>query len=455
VRTSHLREFAIALGAITVGAFVVRVLVIVLVDPTVPALGDASAYHLLANHLADGHGYIRPFDFQRFGRSVATAEYPPLHPFVVSLFARLGARSVEAQRIGLALFGSGTVALIGLLGRRVGGGRAGLLAAVLAAISPMLFLAEATLMSETLFAFLVTAALVLAYRAADAPSLLRFAALGAVLGLAVLTRAEAGVLALLLLVPLAARARGLAAPRRVALGAVGIALVAVVVLPWTIRNQDTFGQLVPVSNNLGTALAGANCRLTYGGESLGSWRSTFRAGDAGRGECFTGFNGRAPGFDEAEAAAAARRQGVDYARDHLGSTPKVALARVLRTFAVFRPAQQTRLEALEGRPLGWERAGTLMFWVLVPCSVAGFVVLRRRRAATWILLAPIVTVVVGSVLTYGNQRFRIGAEPAVLTTAAVGILAAARAVRRRRSGPRRGRAATNAPTHPGTRAARR
>ena len=109
--------------AIALGALVVRVLVIVLVDPHVPPLGDATAYHLLANHLADGRGYIRPFDLVKFDLVVPTAEYPPLHPFVLSLFARAGMRSVEAQRLGLAVVGSGTVALVGLLGRRDRGHR--------------------------------------------------------------------------------------------------------------------------------------------------------------------------------------------------------------------------------------------------------------------------------------------------------------------------------------------
>jgi len=127
-------SFLVALGAIAGAALVVRVLVIVLVDPHVPPLGDASAYHLLANHLADGRGYIRPFDLVKFHLVVPTAEYPPLHPFVVSLFARVGMRSVEAQRIGLAIVGSVTVGLMGLLGRRIAGNAVGLVAAGIAAI---------------------------------------------------------------------------------------------------------------------------------------------------------------------------------------------------------------------------------------------------------------------------------------------------------------------------------
>ena len=59
----------------------------------------------------------------KFHLVVPTAEYPPLHPFVVSLLARLGLRSVEAQRLGMAVIGSGTVALVGLLGRRIAGQR--------------------------------------------------------------------------------------------------------------------------------------------------------------------------------------------------------------------------------------------------------------------------------------------------------------------------------------------
>ncbi len=118
------RRFAVQLAVVAAIAFTIRVLVVLLVDPHVPKLGDASAYHLIAGNLADGRGYIRPFDLARFHLVVPTAEYPPLHPFVVSLFARLGFRSVEWQRICLAAVGTGTVAVIGALGRRVAGARA-------------------------------------------------------------------------------------------------------------------------------------------------------------------------------------------------------------------------------------------------------------------------------------------------------------------------------------------
>ncbi len=416
-------RFGVQLAVIVALAAIVRVLVVVLVDPHVPPVGDASAYHLLANHLADGRGYIRPFDFTKFHLVVPTAEYPPLHPFVLSLFARLGARSVEAQRLGLTVIGSATVALVGLVGRQVAGTRAGIVAAGLAAISPMMFLPEATLMSEAIFVFLVTLALFLAGRIRTTPNLSAFAVLGLVLGLAALTRAEAAVLAILLLVPLAVGASDASVRRRLALGAVGLVMVGAVMVPWAVRNQTTFHSFVPVSNNLGTALAGANCELTYQGPALGSWRSTFGAGDAASGQCFTGFNGRQPHFNEATAAGAARKQGIDFARNHLGELPKVAAARLLRSAGLFRPGQQIELEALEGRPIDWERAGTYLDWALSPFAAVGLFLLLRRRAGAWPLAAAVLSVLVSTLVTYGNQRFRIGAEPTILIGAAAAIVA--------------------------------
>ncbi|MBK5287381.1 MAG: glycosyltransferase family 39 protein [Acidimicrobiia bacterium] len=425
------RRFFLALGAVSALAFLVRVLIIVIVEPRVPALGDASAYHLLANHLADGRGYIRPFDLTRFGLVVPTAEYPPLHPFVLSLFARLGVRSVEGQRLVLAVIGTAGVGGIGWVGRRMVSTRVGLVAAALAAVSPMVFLSEATLMSETIFMALVVAALALTIRAREQATIARFLALGIVLGLAVLTRAEAGVLAVLLIVPAAVFAPQVTARRRILVVATGLIAMVAVVVPWTVRNQTTFHAFVPVSNNLGTALAGANCSLTYSGSSLGSWRSTFGAGDTAAGECFTGFNGREPHFNEAVAAGRARRQGLDYFGDHLAQTPKVAAARVLRTFGLFRPGQQIELEALEGRPIGWERLGTWLDWVLMPLAAVGLVLAFRRRLGIWPLLAPVVIVVVSSILTYGNQRFRIGAEPTIVIGAAITLVAVADRIRNR------------------------
>jgi 4-amino-4-deoxy-L-arabinose transferase-like glycosyltransferase len=302
----------------------------------------------------------------------------------------------------------------------------------------MLFLGEAVLMAECLFAFLVTAMLLLAYRAADAPTPLRFAALGLVIGLSALTRAEALLFAIVLVIPLALGIRSLATKRRILLAGVAAAVAVLTVLPWTIRNAARLHAFVPISNNIGTAVDGANCDVTYSGEQIGLWRETFTTfGDAARQRpqaeaCFEGFDIRRRDFDEAEVANFHRSSGVTYARRHLSRAPLVLAVRELRTWGLYAPRQQINFESLEGRPRSWQEVGTVMYWVLLPLAVAGAVVLVRRRARVWPLVSTAVVVSVTTALTYGQQRFRTAAEPAIVVLAAVAVGAV---LARRRSRP--------------------
>jgi hypothetical protein len=435
-------RFRFALAGITLVALVIRVAFVVVVAPKVAALGDASAYHLLAERLAHGGGYIRPFDDLLLHLQRPTAEYPPLFPVLLSLPARLGAHSVKQQQIFLTFVGAGTVALVGLLGRRVASEAVGLCAAALAAVYPMLFLPEATLMAESLYVALVTLLLLCAYRAYDTPTPARFATLGAVIGLATLTRAEGILLGVLVAVPVGLAVRHLSSRQRIARVAIALGVAVAVVAPWTVRNALRFHTFVPVSNNVATLIDGANCDATYHGSQLGLWRETFsQLGNNARKlpqaeACFEGFDIRDPHFDEAKAASADTRAGISYARHHLGSVPKVAVVRVLRTWGLYAPRQQVSFESLEGRPRSWQLRGTVMFWLLAPLAIAGGVIVRRRRRLLAPLVATAVTVTVVAAATYGQQRFRIAAEPAVLVLAAVAVMEIVRvsgAARRRSS----------------------
>jgi 4-amino-4-deoxy-L-arabinose transferase-like glycosyltransferase len=433
--TKRDRRFAIALGAIALAALAIRIVFIVVVDPTVPALGDASAYRLLAEQLARGHGYIRPFDNLLLHVHRPTAEYPPLFPMLLAIPVRAGLHSVEQLRIFAACVGAGTVALVGALGRRVASPAVGLIAAAVAAIYPMLFLPEATLMAESLYVALVTAVLLAAYRAFDEPSRVRFVVLGILIGLATLTRAEGFLLGIVVVVPLACWLRDLPARARVGRAAIALGVAVVVLVPWTIRNAVRFHMFIPVSTNVATLIDGANCDATYRGPQTGLWRETFsqhgsHATTVPQAKaCFEGFDISDPHFDEAQAARTHTSDGLTYARDHLATLPKVALVRVLRTWGAYAARQQVDFESLEGRPRAWQLRGTVMYWLLVPIAIAGAVVLRRRRRLLWPLAATAVTVTLVAAATYGQQRFRIAAEPAILVLVAVAVDAAARAWR--------------------------
>ena len=266
-----------------------------------------------------------------------------------------------------------------------------------------------------LYAFLVSAVLLLAYRAIDKPSNARFGALGLAVGAAVLTRAEAIFLVVLLVVPLAVLVREVGRRRRIALGAIAVGATLVVVLPWTYRNYARFDEVVPVSTNLGSAVDGANCPPMYSGPFKGLWRYSP--------DCFDGFlQSELAAGNEAVSADAHRAEGLRYARHHAGEVPGVMAVRWLRTFGLYDTHFQVRFETFtEWRKARWQTFGMRMYWALLPFAAVGTAVLVRRRQRVWPLASTFVLVSLTTALTYGNERFRIAAEPALLVFAATGI----------------------------------
>jgi 4-amino-4-deoxy-L-arabinose transferase-like glycosyltransferase len=376
-----------------------------------PGLDDQFYFSALPKLLADGHGFVAPFKLYFDHVTVATAEHPPLYSVVLAVPALVGLDSADAFRLAGAVFGAGTIALVGLLGRRLAGERAGLIAAGIAAIYPTLIAADGALMSETLYGLLTAASLLAAYWLYDDPGALRAVVLGALVALTALTRGEALLLLPLLLIPVVWRPEF--GEARAAWQAVGIALVAflLVLTPWTARNWIVFNRPVAIATNSGTAVAGANCAVTYAsGDHLGGWYPP----------CIKEH----PGKNEAEHHAEALKDGVRYAGDHLGRLPVVLAARLGRVTSLYKP-----FAIPEGRSVRVQKVGVLMFYVLVPLAAAGFFLLRRRGEVTWILLAPFIIVAVTALTTYGNLRFREPAEIALVVLAAV---AADELLRRRR-----------------------
>jgi hypothetical protein len=287
----------------------------------------------------------------------------------------------------------------------------------------MLWLPDGALMAETTYGVFLVGALLAAVGFLRAPTLGRAALTGALLGLAALARGEAIGLLVLLVAPLAWRAapswRG-----RLGLAVAALAAFALVLTPWEARLLATFDKPVLISNNSSGIWIGANCRDTYYGELIGSWRF----------QCYG--TDRVAG-DESERFAEYRRRGMTYMSDHRGRLPVVAAARLGRLLDVYRPWNQGAfLASAEGRHVRGQRLGLLAYWLLVPFAIAGAVLLRRRREpALLVLLAPVVLVALVAVTTYGSSRFRFAAEPGLVVLGAVAVDALLGTLLRARSRP--------------------
>jgi 4-amino-4-deoxy-L-arabinose transferase-like glycosyltransferase len=384
-------------------------------------LYDAAWYELQGLTLAGGH-----FFPVLFGQG-PDAAHPPLTSLAITPATYLFGLppGFTPQRLTMAVLGAAAVALVGILGRSLAGPRAGLLAALVAAAYPDMWMPNGIVMSETLTMLTVTLALLAAYRVLRAPSWWAAALLGTACGLAALNRAELALLVPALAVPAALCASCPSRLRRLGLAGLAALVAVLVVGPWVGRNLVSFQDATFLSTGEGPVLLGANCPDTYSGPLLGGWSIT----------CSIDVPA---GGDQSVRSARQTSKALRYVKAHEGRLPVVVAARVGRVWDLFEPVQMADRTVDEGRPVPASLAGLCSYYLLLPLAVLGVVVLRRRRVPVWplLVLAGVVTVVVAA--SYGLVRFRAEFEPALVVLAGVGLDALWRAVRRRRVAHRGG-----------------
>jgi 4-amino-4-deoxy-L-arabinose transferase-like glycosyltransferase len=369
--------------------------------------GDFVFYNQTADLIADGKGYVNPFDLAFHSSTHATALHPPAWPLLLSIVsavsneaAGIARTSYTDHRLAGVVLAPVLILLMGLLGRRVGGDRLGLIAAAVTAVYPGVVAMDGSIMSETLYGPLVAGLLLCAYRVYDRPSWRSALAFGVVLAVATLTRTETLALLVLLGAPLAWHAgKG----RRLVVGAVMVAATVVVLAPWVLRNQSAFGQPVLTTNDGGTLL-GANCDDTYRrGGNLGYWQL----------RCLP----NRPDLNEAQQSNFYRGRAVDYARAHAGRLPVVWAVHFLRVWGLYQPFRYTA----EGQPEWVADVAEVCLLGMLMAALWGFVLMRRRRQVVWILLTPIVLVCLVGLFVYGLPRFRYEAEFSLVVFASVAL----------------------------------
>jgi 4-amino-4-deoxy-L-arabinose transferase-like glycosyltransferase len=406
------------LVGIAVTAFVLRVLYMLTIAPPLWGLADEGFYYHASEMIVQGHGYSQPFIALFYGRYVPTALHPPLWPAVlaiVSLFSAPGSGggsltgvAADLHRCVGCLCGAAVVVLVGLLGRRIGGWRVGLVGAAIAAIYPHFITLDGDLLSEPLYGVLVGTLVLLSYRFTDRPTRGRAFALGVVVGFAALTREEALWFIPALLVPLAWRA-----PRdRLWLSALAVIGALVVVAPWTVRNYAAFHRFVPVANS-GAVIMGANNHCAYYGSHIGSWQ----------GECAT-IPHETPLTPEYYLSSHQTSEGIAYAGRHVARALLVAAVRLLRIWSLFEPSYQ-----VVGQPTLVD-VGIGIWYALLVAAVYGLISLHRRGRRILLLVAPSVVTSIAAILGDGLDRLRYDAEvPLIAVAAWSGVLPFGRARR--------------------------
>ena len=352
--------------------------------------GDGRDYLDIATNVYRGHGVAQtvPSESSAAPTAVLTARRPPLYPlFAAGLFRLAGVEPSSGQPylsvlVAQAVLDALTVLLVYLLARDFAGPKGGLVGAAGYALNFYVIQYTGQFMAETLFTFLLTAALVAlgAKARAEPPASWRWALGGLLLGLATLTRP------IVLLFPLLASAwllfrfrrdwRKAALPSALAIGAFAAAL-----LPWSVRNQIQMEKLVLVSTVGGQTFYHSN----HSG-SNGQWVPLPVPAEA-------------QGLSEGERDSYYYREGLRFIARHPFLSLRNAIKKVLRLYYVFYP--------------GYD----LFFGITFLLAVPGLWLYWKEGGANWLPALLILYTTLLCALFWGQPRFRAPILPCFLVFA--------------------------------------
>ncbi|HWK25856.1 MAG TPA: glycosyltransferase family 39 protein [Solirubrobacter sp.] len=399
-------------AALVLAALALRV-AFVLATPGYALVDDALDYDRHGVSIATGHGFALSY-----GRP--TAFRPPAYPLLVAGVYEVvgtGPSRIEAARLANAVVSTGIVALIGLIAFQLWGRREARVALALGAVYvPQILIAQAV-MSEPLFVLCLLGAVACLLRSRAWPWVL---AAGVLTGLAILGRANA----VLLLLPLAFAARGWR-PALVLCVAAGLT-----VAPWTVRNYETLHAFVPVSTQLGSALAGTyNSEARADKRNPASWRTLKRVDD------YRPIFNRIRSTPEPVLERELRSAALHFIREHPAYVGTVAYWTTRRMLDLAGLDWSIHTAATISVTRGWAIAGVICFWVFALLAVVGACTRRARAAPLWLWAIPALMYLSVVFLVVETPRYRAAIDPFIVLLAALALTARS-GTRARSSGAR-------------------
>ena len=426
------------------GVLVAAILVVALVLRVASAertpyrpINDAGSYLTLASYIARTGDYSlrRSPGSGAGGTRGPSAYYAPGYPYFLALVDLIDGHAVrrgpaiQPARVSQAVLGTITVALIGLVAFELYGEVAGLIALLLAAVYPVLTELSGTLVAENLLTPLVLAALYGALRARRARrAATRYgwvAGTGVLTGLAVLTHENAALI-LVALIPAVWTNRPRLRPGSLAAPALLVALTALMILPWTIRNAVVMHTFIPVSDETGITLVGTyNVASAHDPQVPYKWR------------IFYGIPGerslirQSPSLTEPQIGAKLQSQALHYVSKHPFSPFVVAYHNTLRMFELEGTFAWIASASAISLPTPVARTGVISFWILCALALGGLATRRGRSAPGWVWIIPLLLALSVVLVNVETPRFREPVDPFLVLLASAGLATAVERVRGR------------------------
>jgi hypothetical protein len=438
------------------------------------AINDAGTYNRLASMVARTGDYVTgngPGSGAGGSRG-PTAYFPPGFPYFLAAVDVLdghqsGRRpAISGERIAMAVLGTATVGLIGLVGLEALGGAVSVIAMLLAAVYPVLIEESGTLVAENLVVVLILAAMWAGLRARRAARPYAWiAGTGVLTGLATLTHQNAA----LILIPFAFAAVGAAigrgsggttgtrgsrgttgtrgsggttgtrgsrgttggrgaargaigrSSRRTSIGAVAllVACAAAPILPWTIRNAVELHAFVPISTETGITLVG-----TYNREAANyapvpyKWIFYIRLPED---QALFHNAGR---YTEPALSNRLVSQTLSYIGAHPLAPLDVGWHNLRRMLELEGTAAWHDSARAIGLSLSTAKTGVIAFWIMSCLALFGAFTSSARRAPRWLWAVPVLLALSVLFVNVETPRFREPIEPFLVLLAACAVASA-------------------------------
>ena len=385
---------------------------------------DSAVYASVAEQL---------YEHQRFALPGASSPYdwsPGAPLFYASIYYATGGVHPGAVRLAVALLGALTIVLVFLLGRRLAGPIAGLVAAALFAIYPVTIFFTGKLMSEPLATLTLTGAVLSFFWAGDrGRHWAAWAVPGVLLGLTAFARPE--YLAFVAVFAPLALIRGWRTDgwkRGLVAGGVLALAFALPIVPWTVHVSNNVGRFVPISTGggkalfIGTYLPGNGLHLDVKRELLRQFegRENIPASELSRISMTPLLNRVASKYPDLERDAALQRIGRENAEHYLTDQPL--------DFAGMVVGKMWHMWHGSGAA-GRSTYGTIFQFTVLALGLAGLVLLAVRRRWEFFLFAALLVgiTVVGGLLLAGTRR-NVTLMPLVMALAGMTVFLAAQRV---------------------------
>jgi 4-amino-4-deoxy-L-arabinose transferase-like glycosyltransferase len=367
-------------------------------------ISDERDYARLAGHILSGDGFV--WDLGK-----PTSIRPPLYPALVAgVWAIAGPGNLQAVRLAQVVLALLTTALIFQLGRQVFDSTVGRWAAAAFWLYPSLIFFNFTILTETLFTFLLVAFVWLTVTLVQTPRAWIALLSGMTLGLAALTRSVLWPVPLILC-PLIALLIRAPVKAKLLLPALVLVGYVVAVAPWAVRNTRLQGVVTIVDTMGGLNLRMGNYEYTpddrmwsaVGIEGEQSWSYELAREHPGQ------------RLTEGQKDKWAQRKAVEYMLANPGNTARRSLIKFADFWGLEREFAAGVQEGVYQPP----RSLGILIAAMIVVTYAGLAILGAAgiwlAAPEWrvhvVMLLPLLVITGIHTLAFGHSRYHLPLVP--------------------------------------------